>query len=271
MAARLLSWSSAVLALLLATSASAADPWSPDCAECAATFAIDGQNLHIEKRGDRGPTVIFESGLGADSSAWRAVAGPISGFAQMIRYDRAGLGMSKPFTAPGQPITARSIADALDRLLAQAGLHPPFILVGHSLDGLYVQMFARLHPDEVTGMVLLDSTSTEAPAQLKTRAKLAPGSVDFLEEAGIPESNRQVREAGPFPAIPLSVIAATDHGPHFRQWEPTLMRLQRRLATLSPRGTLVVANGSGHDVATDRPALVVDAVRTMADTASGGR
>jgi pimeloyl-ACP methyl ester carboxylesterase len=125
-------------------------------------------------------------------------------------------------------------------------------------------MFAHLHPDKVAGMVLLDASSTEAPAQLKTRAKLVPGSIDFLEQAGIAESNWEVRKAGPFPAIPLTVIAATDHGPYFRKWEPTLMRLQRQLATLSPRGTLVIANGSGHDIATDRPALVIAVVRTMA-------
>ena len=174
-------------------------------------------------------------------------------------------------TTPGRPITARGVVDALDLLLARAKLRPPFILVGHSLGGLYVQMFARLHPDEIAAVVLLDSSSTEAPAELKTLAKLEPGSVDFLEEAGIPESNREVREAGLFPSIPLTVIAATDHGPYFREWEPTLMRLQRQLATLSPRGTLVIADGSGHDIATDRPALVTAAVRTMVDAVSGHR
>ena len=239
--------------LLLVAPANAASAWAPDCAECAATFIIDGQPMHIGKRGNRGPVVVFESGLGADSSAWHAVTGPISAFAQVVLYDRAGLGMSTPFTAPGRPITARRVADALDRLLARADLHPPFILVGHSLGGLYAQMFARLHPNEVAGMVLLDSSSTEAPAALKTRAKLVPGSVDFLDKAGVAESNREVREAGPFPAIPLTVVAAAHHGPYFRRWEPTLMRLQRQLARLSPRGTLVVATGSRHDVATTGP------------------
>lgn len=104
--------------------------------KCAATFTIGGQPLYIEKRGGRGPIVVFQSGLGADSEAWRDVAGPISGFAQVVRYDRAGLGMSKPLASPGRPITARRVADALDRLLAQADLRPPFILVGHSLGGL---------------------------------------------------------------------------------------------------------------------------------------
>jgi pimeloyl-ACP methyl ester carboxylesterase len=60
------------------------------------------------------------------------------------------------------------------------------------------------------------------------------------------------------------VIAATDHGPFFKVWEPTLMRLQQQLATLSPQATLIVAQGSGHDVQIDRPQTVIDAVRRMA-------
>jgi pimeloyl-ACP methyl ester carboxylesterase len=245
--------------------AKAADAWSPECEQCAATFDIRGQPLHIEKQGNHGPVVVFEAGLGADISAWRDVVGPISAFAQATLYDRAGLGSSTPLVEPGRPITARSVATALDQLLTQAGLHPPFILVGHSLGGLYVQMFARLHPEAVAGMVLLDSSSADAPAALKTRARLVPGSTDFLEEEGVAESNRQVRSAGPFPPIPLTVIAATDHGPYFRQWEPTLMHLQEQLATLSPLGTLIIAQGSGHDIAVDRPAQVIAAVRAMVD------
>jgi len=60
------------------------------------------------------------------------------------------------------------------------------------------------------------------------------------------------------------VIAATDHGPYFREWEPTLMQLQQQLATLSPQGSLIVAQGSGHDVQLDRPETVIEAVRRMA-------
>ena len=257
--------------LTFAGSAQAESAWSPDCAQCSATFDIGGQPLHMEKRGARGPTIVFESGLGADSSAWREVVGPISEFAQTVVYDRAGLGKSQPLAAPGQPITARGVADRLDALLAKGGMHPPFILVGHSLGGLYVQMFARLHPDEVVGMALLESSSVDAPPQLKTRARLVPGSTDFLEEAGIAVSNQQVRAAGPFPPIPLIVIAATGHGPYFRQWEPTLMRLQQGLAKLSPRGELVVATGSGHDVAIDRPALVIAEVRKLAEAIKGAK
>jgi pimeloyl-ACP methyl ester carboxylesterase len=88
-----------------------------------------------------------------------------------------------------------------------------------------------------------------------------------LEEEGIAESNRQVSNAGPFPDVPLTVIAATDHGPYFRQWEPTLMRLQQQLANLSLQGSLIVAQGSGHDVQLDRPETVIDVVKRMAAAA----
>ena len=137
------------------------------------------------------------------------------------------------------------------------------MLVGHSLGGLYVQMFARKYPSDVSGVVLLDSASTEAPSELKTRARLEPGSVAYREEEGIAESNEQIRNAGPFPDTPLTVIAATDHGPFFKDWEPTLMLLQRQLSTLSRRATLIVAEGSGHDIQIDRPGTVIDAIRRM--------
>jgi pimeloyl-ACP methyl ester carboxylesterase len=232
-----------------------------------ATFTIDGQNLHIETIGESGPTVVFEAGLGNDTSTWKLVAGPVGSFAHAVLYDRAGLGRSLPF-APKAAVTADEVATRLHKLLETAGIRPPWILVGHSLGGLYVQMFARKYPLEVSGAVLLDSASANAPSELKTRAQLAPGTPAFFEEAGMAESNGQVRNAGPFPDIPLVVLAATDHGPYFRQWEPTLMHLQQELATLSPHATLIVAQGSGHDIQLDRPNSVVDAVRLVATTAA---
>lgn len=126
-----------------------------------------------------------------------------------------------------------------------------------------MQMFARTYPAEISGVVLVDSAAADAPAELKTLARLEPGTVAYREEQGVTESSRQVSTGGPFPAIPLTVIAATDHGPHFRNWEPTLMRLQQQLAILSPRGRLVVARDCGHDVQADCPQVVIEAIRQM--------
>jgi pimeloyl-ACP methyl ester carboxylesterase len=232
-----------------------------------AILTVDGQNFHIETLGASGPTIVFEAGLGNDSSTWKSVARPVTQFAQVVLYDRAGLGQSLPMMNKDSPVTADQVAIKLRKLLTTADIRPPYMLVGHSLGGLYVQMFARKYPNEVSGVVLLDSASAEAPKELKTRARLKPGSAAYLEEEGVAESNKQVTYAGPFPDVPLTVIAATDHGPFFKDWEPTLMHLQRQLATLSPRGTLIVAQGSGHDVQTDRPGTVIDAIRLMVQAA----
>src|SRR5262249_37103639 len=229
-----------------------------------ALVSVGSARLHVETIGASGPTVVFEAGLGNDSTTWKSVAGPISAFARVVLYDRVGLGQSSQLTDTSAAISAEEVASRLHALLAAADIRPPYILVGHSLGGLYVQMFARKYPTEVSGVVLLESSSTEAPSELKTRAKLVPGTAAYLEEEGVAQSNQQARNAGAFPDVPLTVIAATDHGPYFREWEPTLMRLQQQLATLSQQGSLIVAQGSGHDVQLDRPETVVEAVRRMA-------
>jgi pimeloyl-ACP methyl ester carboxylesterase len=161
-------------------------------------------------------------------------------------------------------VTAGGVASTLHQLLAAADIRPPYILGGHSLGGLYVQMFAKQYPHEVSGVVLLDSSSPDAPSELKTRARLEPGTAAYSEEEGVALSNAEVKAAGPFPNVPLTIIAATDHGPFFKTWEPTLLHLQQELAAKSPQGTLVVAHGSGHDVQLDRPEVVIEAVKSMA-------
>jgi pimeloyl-ACP methyl ester carboxylesterase len=236
-----------------------------------AVFVVNGQNLHIQTFGEFGPTVVFEAGLGNDSSTWKLIVGPVATFARAVLYDRAGLGQSLPIMIKSPAVTAADVVSNLHGLLAAADIKPPYILIGHSLGGLYVQMFARKYPNEILGVVLLDSASPEAPSELKTRARLEPGSAAYLEEQGIPESNRQVTNGGTFPVVPLTVIAATDHGPFFKEWEPTLMQLQQQLATLSPKATFIVAQDSGHDVQIDRPDTVIDAIRRMAEAAKASR
>src|SRR5262245_35907142 len=133
-----------------------------------AILTVNGQNLHIESLGTTGPTVVFEAGLGNDSATWRSIAGPIAKFARVVLYDRAGLGQSVPMPKNRAAVTADEVATNLHALLAAADIPRPCILVGHSLGGLYVQMFARMYPTEVSGVILLDSASSQAPSELKT-------------------------------------------------------------------------------------------------------
>lgn len=119
---------------------------------------VGGHRLHMLIVGQSGPTVVLESGLGG-GLGWEKVRSGIGGFARTITYDRAGFGNSEP--GP-QPRTAQQIALELHTALRHAGLPPPYVLVGHSMGGPYVRVYAALYPDEVSGLVLVDPTQVNA-------------------------------------------------------------------------------------------------------------
>ena len=112
-----------------------------------------GRRLNLYCTGSGSPTVIFDSGLGDDTTAWALVQPAITAHARSCSYDRAGLGFSDPARRPG---TSADIVDDLHRLLSAASIKPPYILVGHSYGGMNVRLYADLYPDEVVGIVLVD-------------------------------------------------------------------------------------------------------------------
>lgn len=111
-----------------------------------------GRRLHLNVMGEDkdGPTVILEAG--GMSSQWAWIQPEIAEFARVVSYDRAGLGWSE------QPHDARHISQQLHTALEEAGIGGPYVLVGHSMGGVYARQFAGDYPDEVAGMVLLDSS-----------------------------------------------------------------------------------------------------------------
>lgn len=116
---------------------------------------IDGNTMHLQPTGIGSPTVILEAGLGAMSSGWGWIQPEIEKFTRVVSYDRAGLGWSDADKA--QP-SAQGIAWRLHRLLQTAKITGPYVLVGHSMGGLLVRVFANQYPDEVAGMVLVDAS-----------------------------------------------------------------------------------------------------------------
>ncbi|MFB9326066.1 alpha/beta fold hydrolase [Paenibacillus aurantiacus] len=117
----------------------------------------DGQ-LHAIVTGSGGPTVILESGMGGCSLDWSLVQPALSKYATVLAYDRAGFGWSSP--ASGVPTCAGS-ASALRELLRALNLAPPYLLVGHSYGGMIMHLFAASYPQEVMGLVLVDSTHAD--------------------------------------------------------------------------------------------------------------
>ena len=120
---------------------------------------VGGYSLHIQCVGTGSPTVVLESGLGGMSLDWNLVQKEMGQTTRVCSYDRAGMGWSDP--GP-QPRTPGQIACELHTLLAKAGIPAPYVLVGHSVGGKNVRMFALQHPDEVAGMVLVDARSEVA-------------------------------------------------------------------------------------------------------------
>ncbi len=120
---------------------------------------VGGYRLHIHCSGPEGardgPTVVMDAGIGECSLGWSLVQPEIGGFARVCTYDRAGLGWSD--RAPTAR-TSQQIVEELHALLVNAGIEPPYVMVGHSFGGLNVRLFASRFSEEVAGMVLVDSS-----------------------------------------------------------------------------------------------------------------
>ena len=115
----------------------------------------DGRKLNLRCSGRGSPTVLLESGFGADSGAWYKVQPALSRLTRVCAYDRAGYGSSDPGPLPRD---GASIARDLDLALEAARIPGPFIVVGHSAGGLYGRIFAARRPGQISGLVLLDPT-----------------------------------------------------------------------------------------------------------------
>jgi pimeloyl-ACP methyl ester carboxylesterase len=122
---------------------------------------VGGYSLHLTCMGentDGRPTVILESGLGATSSSWGWIQPEIAKTTRVCAYDRAGMGWSDPSPAPRD---AQTIASELHTLLQKAQIPGPYVLAGWSYGGMYVRQYADQYPDDVAGLVLIDSSSPE--------------------------------------------------------------------------------------------------------------
>jgi pimeloyl-ACP methyl ester carboxylesterase len=146
----------AAAALLLGASAATAAPINDDPAYAHQEHMVrveGARRLNLYCIGHGSPTVVFESGLSEPSVVWAYVQPAIAKDARACVYDRAGMGFSD---ASPHPASAANIVADLHRLLTRAGVRPPYALVGHSVGGAYVRLFADDHPSEVVGMVLVD-------------------------------------------------------------------------------------------------------------------
>ncbi|WP_410769530.1 alpha/beta fold hydrolase [Fontibacillus sp. BL9] len=132
-----------------------------------------GYNLHLVKAGTGSPTILLEAGSGETSLSWRQIPDELAEFATVVSYDRAGYAWSE---AANTERTGENIVRELHTALEKEGIQGPYLLVGHSLGGMYARLFAETYRDEVAGLVLIDARPEDDErntAKILTREKFA--------------------------------------------------------------------------------------------------
>lgn len=255
-----------------------------------------GRHLYLECRGKGSPTVILESGYHNSSDPWDqsdaaapavgpAVLPALAGTHRVCAYDRPGtVRISDPPTISDRsspvamPRTAQDVVDDLHALLAAAQLRGPYLLVGHSLGGLFARLYAQTYPDQVCAVVFVDAFGVEIPSLLGSewpdyRQALAQPPPQFTDSAAfevvdIDKSVAQLAAAPAFPPIPNVVltrtepfvIPATVPAEQGARLEQAWREAAADLVALRPQTPHLVATGSDHFIQIHQPDLVVAAV-----------
>ena len=237
-----------------------------------------GPTLRMLMAGSGNSTVVFESGAGAPLETWLRIQPKVSRFSKTISYDRAGNGRSEKGPVPRD---GRRIATELRTALHNTHATPPFILVGHSLGGPYIRVFAGLYPDEVAGLVLVDPTQEELIAWAKARDPKPSGDHEFRpydEVDCAPAAFAQAQE-NPIPAnVPVFLI--TGMGPRVipefvtkelreevqkdqKTFYPAKLKFHKEWVDKIPGGQLIITQNSGHGIPFEEPELVIKTIRDV--------
>lgn len=256
----------------------------------------NGRHLYLECRGLGAPTIVLESGYHNSSDPWSqsdaavpavgpAVLPALARGHRVCAYDRPGtVRYSDPPTIADRsspvpmPRTAQDVVTDLHALLDAAHLPGPYILVGHSLGGLFIRLYAQMHPDQVRGLVFVDAFGVEIPDLMGSDWPAYRQALDepppqisnspSFEEVDIDRSVAQVAAAAAFPPIPTAVLTRTEPftvPPDLSAEKSAKLEQAWRDATsdliaLRPETPHIYATGSDHMVQIHQPDLVAAAV-----------
>jgi pimeloyl-ACP methyl ester carboxylesterase len=233
---------------------------------------VGGHRLRVDCRGTGLPTVLMDAGLSQPMRTWGTIPAGVAGFTRVCTYDRAGVGESD--RGP-RPRTSRDIVDELDRLVANAPIPGPYVVVGHSFGGLNMRLFAIRHPGEVVGIVLVDASHEAQYARFvalmppgEREAYLQHEQGDNGEGVDLVASGALVAAAGALPPVPLVVLSARDATePPGGARQHAHDELQAELARLTSDGRRIFVEDAGNFIQLDRPAVVLEAIRTVVEDA----
>jgi pimeloyl-ACP methyl ester carboxylesterase len=193
---------------------SASEPPATD-QEVTGTFEANGRELFIDCIGEGSPTFVLEAGEGVPSEAMSGLKGELAERGTACSYDRANTGQSG--SAP-TPRTAAEIAADLNALLSAASVPGPYVLVGHSAGGMFVQMYARTYSDDVAGVIAMNPVPPFAEWRAQgfpemTKAERAGEIAYFEGENGesldYRVSSEQIAQAPAPPDVPFEMLIST--------------------------------------------------------------
>jgi pimeloyl-ACP methyl ester carboxylesterase len=252
----------------------------PPLAPTGQRVDIGERSLYLECMGEGSPTVVLEGGVTTD---WDTVQSTVSEETRVCSYDRPDSPQSRSDPTPER--NAQEVVDDLHALLTESGESGPYVLVGHSMGGLYVQLYAYQHPEEIAGLVLVDPTPEN----------FSRGLMDLLTSLGTPvpadsgpvtaeqisfQQMTEARDAGTCPQVPMVVMShglpptAEERPPGWplEDEEALFRQLQLELVDLVPGTRHVVADLSKHAIHQEEPNLVstaiIDVVNAVRDPAT---
>lgn len=224
--------------------------------------------------GNGNPTIILETGAGDDMTEWESSLSRFEEHAQVFAYNRAGFRGSD---SKNKQRNAQTITLELRDLLKEKNISPPYILVGHSLGGLYMRVFANTFPGDVAAVIQIDSTPPdfiknckdpegnfyENPTGIPWWAFLILPDAVAGESKELCQSLALASNTESFPKVPL-VILSSGKVPNgieetSEQWRG-MEAQQAQLATLSPISKHIICNSCGHYVHQDKPELITAAL-----------
>jgi pimeloyl-ACP methyl ester carboxylesterase len=171
---------------------------------------VNGIQMRLDCRGSGSPTVVLEAGGQSSSIVWVRIQDEVAKFTRVCSYDRAGYGWSDTVHEAMLP---QQVAEMLHDLLERGGEQPPYLMVGHSFGGIYVRIFTAEYPNEVVGMVLVDSSHENQNQQAPPEIAKSPEYIK-LQKAGA--TSLQILQI----AAPIGVLRA------FKLMDPGVASLQ---------------------------------------------
>ncbi|WP_207429435.1 alpha/beta fold hydrolase [Pedobacter sp. SYSU D00535] len=240
------------------------------------TIVKNGLTIEYSLVGSGNPALVFFNGFRMPLDSWDPVVKQLSHSHTTLLFNRFGIGKTSRIDLPH---TGSRVLSLVQDLLETLAIEPPYILVAHSLGGLFANLFARIHPTEVAGIVFVDSTHPEEktaqtalkPPALITRAVEGLKRVEKLfdpykysEDEHYEDTIAEIDKSSPFPAIPITVVTGTKKLPFVPQRSFQIhLHYQEKLLELSPYSKQIRANNSGHFPQITEPNLVKVAIEEM--------